>query len=91
LAPHEGGIALAGLAVVCLLAAACSLAPVAAAALGSPGSGILLAAGGLWVWGQIGPSPSRSFLSGIVCILGFAATLGALLACILLTVNRLLA
>ena len=79
------------LAAVILLALACALVPVVAAALLSPWVGVAVAAGALWVWARLGPRPYPGFLPGCLCMSGFSAILGSLVACLGLAVRGLVA
>jgi hypothetical protein len=79
----------AGLAVVVLLAAACTLAPLAAMVF-SPWFGVAVAVGSLWVWGRFGPRPCPGLLPGTLCLWGYAAIFGSLLGCVALAVRGLL-
>ena len=76
-----------GLAVVVVLAAACVLGPVAVAMLVRPWAGVPVVLGSFWVWGRFGPRSMPGFLSGIVCIWGYAAILGSLVVCVTLAIR----
>jgi hypothetical protein len=88
-ASGEVGPLLARLALVVLLAAACVALPLTAAALVSPWVGVTVAFPAFRVWRNLGPPPAPGFLSGILCLCGFAAILGALLACLVLGMRSL--
>lgn len=70
-----------------ILASACVAAPAATALWLRPWVGILVAIGAFWVWGRFGPPPMPGFLSGTLCLSGYAAILGSLILCIALAVR----
>ena len=69
----------------------CVAAAGTAAARVSPWIGVVIAAGGLWSWRRFGPQPSPGFVAGLVCIWGWMAILGVLLACLARAVWRSIA
>jgi hypothetical protein len=89
--PWVGVCLLMKLGAVSLLVAACAAAPVAAATLVSPWVGVLLAAGGFWLWTHLGPRPCPGYLSGLLCIWGSVIILGTFAACLILALESLLA
>jgi hypothetical protein len=90
-AAREVAGCLVELAAVVLLALACALGPMVAAVLLSPWVGAAVAAGALGAWAWLGPRPYPGFLPGCLCLSGFAAILGSLLACLGLAVRGLVA
>lgn len=69
-------------ALVVVVACACTLVPVFAANVLSPWAGVPVAVGSFWVWSRLGPPPSPGFLNGVLCLWGYAAILGSMIACI---------
>jgi hypothetical protein len=80
---------LAGLGLVILLAGACVSAPLVVTVYDGPWAGVAVAAGSCCVWSWFGPRPMPGFLSGILCLWGYAAILGVLLGCAALAVRSL--
>lgn len=78
---------LASLSTILVLMAACAVAPLVVAVVVSPWLGLLVAAGGFWVWGRFGPRPCPGLLPGLLCLWGVAAILGAMIACAVLVVR----
>lgn len=71
------------LALVTAFALAIALAPAVPAILIHPWAGVPTAIGSFWVWGRFGPRPQPGFLPGILCLMGVAAILGSMVACVI--------
>ena len=85
--PESKRSAARDLAETAILAGGCVLAPIAVAILIHPWVGVPVAFGSFWVWGRFGPRPFPGFLPGVLCLWGFAAILGSLVACVSLAVR----
>jgi hypothetical protein len=75
------GLDVARCLTVVMLLAACLLAPAVVSVAVNPWAGMLVSLGGLWAWARFGPRPMPGFLPGLVCLWGFAAIVGAFIAC----------
>lgn len=84
---RESAAIVGALALTASLAAGCVLAPLSIAVHVSPWLGMVTAVGAAGIWARFGPRPFPGLLPGVMCLAGFAAILGALLACVGLAVR----
>lgn len=71
----------AGLAATGFLLAACIVIPIVVAVAVNPWIGMLAGIGSFLAWSRFGPRPMPGFLSGALCLWGFAAIAGSFVSC----------
>ncbi|MEX2121622.1 MAG: hypothetical protein WD847_18690 [Pirellulales bacterium] len=75
------------LLIALILLAACALLPIVVAEKASPWLGLVMAAGGFWVWSRFGPRPGPGLVPGALCVSGFAAIVVSFVTCAVLAVR----
>ncbi len=72
------------LALTAVVIVALALAPIPVMLLLNKWAGVPVAIGAFWVWSRVGPPPMPGLANGALCLGGYAAILGSLIACIAL-------
>lgn len=72
------------LTLTAVVVVALALAPILVTLLLNKWAGVPVAIGAFWVWSRIGPRPMPGLVNGALCVAGYEAILGSLIACIVL-------